>query len=49
MYSEALLAVKYRTVDANGQMSGGPMYYIKNGLGHKRYSKFLPPSLPSSE
>ncbi|AKB79132.1 Sodium/glycine symporter GlyP [Methanosarcina horonobensis HB-1 = JCM 15518] len=41
MYSEALLAVKYRTVDANGQMSGGPMYYIKNGLGHKRYSKVL--------
>jgi len=43
MYSEALLAVKYRTVDANGQMSGGPMYYIKNGLGHKRYSKVLAP------
>ncbi|MCC4770725.1 amino acid carrier protein [Methanosarcina sp. DH2] len=41
MYSESLLAVKYRTVDANGQMSGGPMYYIKNGLGHKRYSKIL--------
>ncbi|MDY9926658.1 sodium:alanine symporter family protein [Methanosarcina sp.] len=43
MYSESLLAVKYRTVDANGQMSGGPMYYIKNGLGHKRYSKILAP------
>jgi AGCS family alanine or glycine:cation symporter len=43
MYSEALLAVKYRTVDANGQMSGGPMYYIKNGLGHKKYSKILAP------
>jgi AGCS family alanine or glycine:cation symporter len=41
MYSEALLAVKYRTVDANGQMSGGPMYYIKNGLEHKKYSNFL--------
>ena len=41
MYSESLLAVKYRTVDANGQMSGGPMYYIKNGLGHKRYSGVL--------
>jgi len=43
MYSEALLAVKYRTVDANGQMSGGPMYYIKNGLAHKKYSKILAP------
>lgn len=43
MYSEALLAVKYRTVDAKGQMSGGPMYYIKNGLAHKKYSKILAP------
>ncbi|HII00905.1 TPA: sodium:alanine symporter family protein [Methanosarcinaceae archaeon] len=40
-YSEALLAVKYRTVDENGQMSGGPMYYIKNGLAHKSYSGIL--------
>lgn len=32
-YSEALLAVKYRVVDENGQMSGGPMYYIEKGLG----------------
>ncbi|WP_444340227.1 alanine/glycine:cation symporter family protein [Phascolarctobacterium succinatutens] len=32
-YSECLLAVKYRTVDANGNISGGPMYYIENGLG----------------
>ncbi len=44
MYSESLLAVKYRTVDANGQMSGGPMYYIKNGLVQKRYSKVLAPA-----
>ncbi|WP_410510252.1 sodium:alanine symporter family protein [Methanosarcina hadiensis] len=43
MYSESLLAVKYRVVDANGQMSGGPMYYIKNGLGHKKYSRVLAP------
>lgn len=40
-YAEALLAVKYRTVDENGQMSGGPMYYIKNGLAHKSYSGVL--------
>lgn len=34
-YAEGLLAVKYRTVDANGQISGGPMYYIEKGLGRK--------------
>ena len=34
-YSECLLAVKYRSVDANGNISGGPMYYIENGLGKK--------------
>ena len=27
-YAECLLAVKYRTVDADGNISGGPMYYI---------------------
>lgn len=31
-YSEAVLAVKYRIVDENGEMSGGPMYYLANGL-----------------
>lgn len=31
-YAEALLAVKYREVDENGEMSGGPMYYISKGL-----------------
>lgn len=32
-YSEAVLAVKYRETDEKGQHVGGPMYYIKNGLG----------------
>lgn len=32
-FSEAVLAVKYRTKDANGRMCGGPMYYIEKGLG----------------
>lgn len=32
-FIEAILAVKYRVVDEKGQMSGGPMYYITNGLG----------------
>ena len=31
-YAEAVLAVKYRVVDENGEMSGGPMYYISRGL-----------------
>lgn len=34
-YSEAVLAVKFREVDAKGNYVGGPMYYIKNGLGSK--------------
>jgi len=32
-YAEAFLAVKYREVDEEGHYVGGPMYYIKNGLG----------------
>ncbi len=32
-YSEAVLAVKYREIDAEGRYVAGPMYYIKNGLG----------------
>ncbi len=31
-YAEAVLAVKYRVVDENGEMNGGPMYYISKGL-----------------
>ena len=34
-YAEAVLAVKYREIDENGNHVGGPMYYIKNGLGQK--------------
>lgn len=32
-YGEAVLAVKYREKNALGKHIGGPMYYIKNGLG----------------
>ncbi len=32
-YAEGVLAVKYRTIDANGNIGGGPMYYIEKGLG----------------
>ncbi|MFD1020771.1 alanine/glycine:cation symporter family protein [Thalassobacillus hwangdonensis] len=34
-YAEAILAVKYRTTDKNGQISGGPMYYLERGLKQK--------------
>jgi AGCS family alanine or glycine:cation symporter len=34
-YGEAVLAVKYRITDANGQMAGGPMYYLEHGLKQK--------------
>ena len=34
-YAEGVLAVKYRKVDDNGNISGGPMYYIEQGLGKK--------------
>lgn len=32
-FAESSLAVKYREIDSNGRINGGPMYYIKNGLG----------------
>lgn len=32
-YAEALLSVKYRTMDTRGEMCGGPMYFIQEGLG----------------
>jgi len=32
-YAEAVLAVNYRETDEAGNHVGGPMYYIKNGLG----------------
>ena len=35
-YAEAVCAVHFREQDENGNYSGGPMYYIKNGL-HKRW------------
>ena len=34
-FSEAVLAVHFREKDALGNHVGGPMYYIKNGLGEK--------------
>jgi len=34
-YSEVVLAVKYRQRNLDGEWVGGPMYYIKNGLGKR--------------
>ena len=34
-YSEVVLAVKYRERNAQGDWVGGPMYYIRNGLGQQ--------------
>jgi alanine or glycine:cation symporter, AGCS family len=31
-YGEAVLAVRYRTKDTRGEMCGGPMYYLRDGL-----------------
>ncbi|MDE0212832.1 MAG: sodium:alanine symporter family protein [Deltaproteobacteria bacterium] len=32
-YAEAVCAVTYREVDGNGKYVGGPMYYLRNGVG----------------
>ena len=34
-YAEGFLAVKYRTIDKEGHVLGGPFYYIENGMGPK--------------
>lgn len=34
-YTEGLLAIKYRTIDENGHVLGGPFYYIRNGMGKR--------------
>lgn len=35
-FGECMLAVKYREVNEQGEMSGGPMYTMKKGLKNKR-------------
>ena len=34
-YSEGFLAIKYRRMDADGHVCGGPFYYIEYGMGKK--------------
>lgn len=40
-YAEAILAVKFRTQDAKGEMCGGPMYYLEQGLKSKKLAIFF--------
>jgi AGCS family alanine or glycine:cation symporter len=40
-YAEAILAVKYRTLDEKGEMCGGPMYYLSRGLKSKWLAIFF--------
>ena len=40
-YAEGVLAIKSRIGDENGEMSGGPMYYIEKGLGVKWLGKIF--------
>lgn len=40
-YSENVLGIFYRRKNANGEWSGGPMYYLKDGLGSKKGCKAI--------
>ncbi|WP_028357495.1 alanine/glycine:cation symporter family protein [Brackiella oedipodis] len=40
-YAEGVLAVKYRTTNSKGEMSGGPMYYLQNGIKNKSIGRIL--------
>lgn len=41
IFVEATLAQKYRETTEDGQLVGGPAYYIKNGLGSKALASFF--------
>jgi len=40
-YSEAVLGVRFRETDARGEKSGGPMYYLENGIRWGRLGRIL--------
>ncbi len=40
-YSSCYLGVKYRVRNSSGEYAGGPMYYLKNGLGFKKLAIFF--------
>ncbi len=41
IFAEAVLAQKYRTKDKDGNLVGGPAYYISKGFKNKAVGKFL--------
>lgn len=40
-FGECMLAIKYREVNERGEMTGGPMYTMKNGLKNKKLGAAL--------
>lgn len=40
-FSECMLAIKYRETNAEGEMTGGPMYVMKKGFKNKRFGALL--------
>ena len=40
-FSECMLAIKYREVNEQGEMSGGPMYTMKHAFKHKSVGSIL--------
>ncbi len=40
-YSENVLGIYFRRKNADGEWSGGPMYYLEDGLGKMKYGKFF--------
>ncbi len=38
-FTECTLGVKYRTIDEDGNVSGGPMYYLTKGLSKRNMAK----------
>ncbi|MDR0647458.1 MAG: sodium:alanine symporter family protein [Puniceicoccales bacterium] len=38
-YAEGVLAIKYRRINKNGTIDGGPMYYLQDGLRNKWLAK----------
>ena len=40
-YAEGFLGVKFRVKNEKGEMSGGPMYYARNGIKNEKLAKFM--------
>ncbi len=40
-FSENVLGIYYRRKNKDGEWSGGPMYYLKDGLGKMKYGKYF--------